>query len=106
LAILSTSASKKRQEQLLLESSKQKGELKRFESLKTMAGAIAHRFNNSMMAVQGNLDLMTMTLPDDSDEHQMASSAAQAARGASQIGSMMLSYVGQKSLQLKTFIPF
>lgn len=92
----------KRQEQLLLESSKQKGELKRFESLKTMAGAIAHRFNNSMMAVQGNLDLMTMTLPDDSDEHQMASSAAQAARGASQIGSMMLSYVGQKSLQLKT----
>ncbi len=92
----------KRQEQLLLESSKQKEELKRLESLKTMAGAIAHRFNNAMTAVQGNLDLITMILPDDSDEHQMASNAAQAARGASQVGSMMLSYVGQNPLQLST----
>ena len=91
----------KRQEQLVLESSKQQEELKRLESLKTMAGAIAHRFNNAMTAVQGNLDLMTMTLPDDSDEYQMASNAAQAARGASQVGSMMLSYVGQKPLQLQ-----
>ncbi len=90
----------KRQEQLVLESSRQQEELKRLESLKTMAGAIAHRFNNAMMAVQGNLDLLTMTLPGDSNEHQMALSAAQAARGASQVGSMMLSYVGQNSLQL------
>lgn len=92
----------KRQEQLLLESSMQKEELKRLESLKTMAGAIAHRFNNAMTGVQGNLDLIAMTLPDDSDEHQMASNAAQAARGASQVGSMMLSYVGQNLLQLQT----
>jgi len=92
----------KRQEQLVLESSKQQEELKRLESLKTMAGAIAHRFNNAMTAVLGNLDIMTMTLPEDSDEYQIASNAAQAARGAYQVGSMMLSYVGQNSLELKT----
>jgi signal transduction histidine kinase len=85
----------------VLESSKQQEELKRLKSLKTMAGAIAHRFNNAMMAVQGNLELMTETLPADSDELKMASRAAQAARGVSQIGSMMLSYVGQKNLHLQ-----
>lgn len=79
-------------------------QLKHLESLKTMAGAIAHRFNNAMMAVQGNLDLMTLTLPDDSEEYQMVSNAAQAAKGASQIGSMMLSYVGQQPLQLQELL--
>ena len=87
----------KRQEQLVLETSKQQEELKRLNSLRRMAGAIAHRFNNAMMAVQGNLDLMTKTLPVDSDELKMASDAAQAARGASQVGSMLLSYVEEKA---------
>ncbi len=91
----------KRQEQIVLESAMQQEQLKHFESLKTMAGAIAHRFNNAMMAVQGNLELMIETLSDDSDEYKMASDAAQAAKGASQVGSMMLSYVGQRPLQLR-----
>lgn len=78
-----------------------KEQLKRFESLNTMAGAIAHRFNNAMMAVLGNLDLMVLALPNESEEHKMALDATQAARGASQVGSMMLSYVGQRSLNLQ-----
>jgi PAS domain S-box-containing protein len=82
-----------------LEITRQHEQLKKLESLKTMAGAIAHQFNNSMMAVQGNLELMILTLPDDSSEREMAMNASKAARGASQIGSMMLSYVGQKKLQ-------
>jgi PAS domain S-box-containing protein len=101
LAYLVDISEQKRQEQLVLENSKQQEELKRLESLKTMAGAIAHRFNNAMMAVQGNLDLMTLTLPSDSNVSKMASDAAQAAKGASQVGSMMLSYVGQNPLHLR-----
>jgi len=73
-------------------------QLKNLESLKTMAGAIAHRFNNAMMAVQGNLDLITLALPFDSEVYKMASDASKAARGASQVGTMMLSYVGQQPL--------
>ncbi|MCI5208289.1 MAG: PAS domain S-box protein, partial [Candidatus Electrothrix sp. ATG2] len=91
----------KKQEQLALNHSEQQGELKRLESLKTMAGAVAHRFNNSMMAVQGNLELLSLVLPDASKEYEMVVDAAQAARGASQVGSMMLSYVGQRPLQLE-----
>ncbi len=83
-----------------------KEQVKHLESLKTMAGAIAHRFNNAMTAVQGNLDLMTMTLPQDCKEYQMASDAVLAAKGASQIGSMMLTYIGQRPprLQLENLV--
>lgn len=91
----------KAQEERRLEISRQKEQLKKLASLKTMAGAIAHRFNNSMAGVQGNLELMTGRLPDDSDEYLMASNALQAARGASQVGSMMLSYVGQQPLYVE-----
>ncbi len=79
-----------------LKTSRKEEQLKRSESLKTMAGSIAHRFNNAMMAIQGNLELMLETLPSDSKEYKMASDAIHAAGGASQVGSMMLSYVGQQ----------
>ena len=91
----------KKQEQLILEIRLQQEQLKRLESLKTKAGAIAHRFNNSMMVVLGNLGLMIQTLPANSKEKQMASEVLQAAEGASRVGSMMLSYVGQQPLQLQ-----
>lgn len=85
----------KEQETQRLEINKQKEQLNKFESLKTMAGAIAHRFNNAMMVVNGNLELAMHTFPDSSEEYQMLSNAAE---GASQVGSMMLSYVGQQPL--------
>ncbi|AGF76941.1 PAS domain S-box [Desulfocapsa sulfexigens DSM 10523] len=84
-----------------IETSRQVEELKKLASLKTMAGAIAHRFNNTMTAVLGNLNMMLYTLPEGSDQQEMASSAVQAAKDASQIGSMMLNYVGQHSSRLE-----
>ncbi len=84
-----------------LEIIQQQEELKKLASLKRMAGAIAHRFNNAMMAVEGNLGLMTLRLATGSDEYKMASNALLAARGATQVGSMMLNYVGQRPLQLQ-----
>lgn len=87
----------KKEQELLVK----KEQLKHLESLRTMAGAIAHRFNNAMTAVQGNLELMAATLPNDSDQQQMVKDAAQAAKGASKIGSMMLTYIGQRPPQLR-----
>jgi len=96
----------KEQELLNLENARKYEQLRSLESLRTMAGAIAHRFNNSMMAVQGNLDLMLMTLPANSTEKEMAFDALQAARGAAQVGSMMLSYIGQRprTLQVESLV--
>ncbi len=85
-----------------LETSRQVEELKKLTSLKTMAGAIAHRFNNAMTAVLGNLDMLNTCLQKGTNEQEMAFEAAQAARGASLIGSRMLNYVGQHSSQLET----
>jgi len=87
------------QESERLEAARQQEQLKKLDSLKTMAGAIAHRFNNAMMAVEGNLELMLLTLPDGTDEYRMASNAVESARGASHVGAMMLNYVGLKPLR-------
>lgn len=100
LTVIRNVTQQKRQEQQRLLESRQQEQLKKLESLKTMAGAIAHRFNNSMVSVMGNLELMTLTFAEGSEEHQMASNAFQSARGASQVGSMMMRYVGQQPLQL------
>lgn len=91
----------KKQEERRVQFSRQEEQLKKLDSLKTMAGAIAHRFNNAMMGVQGNLEFMTFRFPVDSDEYRIASQALQSATGASQIGAMMLSYVGQQPIQLR-----
>jgi len=101
MEIIRDITSQVKQEQLNISDTRKEEQLRNFASLKTMAGAIAHRFNNAMMVVQGNLDLMTCTLRTDSDEYKMATDATQAARGASQVGSMMLSYVGQQPLKLQ-----
>ncbi len=86
----------KQQEEVQLQLNQQQEEINKLESLKTMAGAIAHRFNNSMMVVEGNLELIGYTICDGSKEHKMFLNATQAAHDASQVGSMMLSYVGQR----------
>jgi len=89
------------QEAQKLKVTRQQEQLKKLASLKTMAGAIAHRFNNAMMAVQSNLELMVGSLPADSDEYRMASDAALAAGGATEVGSMMLSYIGQTTMHFQ-----
>jgi signal transduction histidine kinase/CheY-like chemotaxis protein len=98
MVIIRNITEQKEQEQRRLEISQHKEQLTKLASLKTMAGAIAHRFNNAMVGVQGNLELLTLVLPGNSREHVMVRHAFQAAKGASQIGSMMLSYVGQQPL--------
>ena len=92
----------KEQEAHRLEISKQKEQLKNIESLRTMAGAIAHRFNNAMMVIINNLAFVKLDLSDNSKAHRMISDTAQVATEASQIGSMMLSYVGQQPLKVQT----
>ena len=101
LVVATDITERREQEQFKLENTRQEEELKRFESLKTMAGAIAHRFNNSMTAVICNLELAEMSLTDGFAEPEIISDALQAAQGASQVGSLMLTYVGQIACQLK-----
>ncbi len=85
---------RKEQELLLLETTQRREQEKRIESLKTMAGAVAHRFNNSILVVLGNLEMLCRNFPDDSKAKNMALMALQEGQEASKIGQSMLTYLG------------
>ena len=68
---------------------------KKMESLGTMAGSIAHNFNNLLMVVLGNLEIAKADLPAESTAARNIQRAANASQRAADLSSMMLTYVGQ-----------
>ncbi len=67
----------------------------KYESLRLMAGGIAHRFNNSMHAVLGNLTFALEDLPGDSPAIDAIQKAQSAADGAAELGILLLACSGQ-----------
>ncbi|HZL98153.1 MAG TPA: ATP-binding protein [Terriglobales bacterium] len=65
------------------------------ESLGTMAGGIAHRFNNLLTGVLGYLELAKESLPPDSTASDHLREAEESARRAAELSRSMLIYVGQ-----------
>lgn len=78
-------------ERLRLEA--QSRNLERGESLARMASAIAHRFNNHLQVVLGDLELLNQSVSGEAGER--LASAARAARDAAEISNLMLLYLGQ-----------
>jgi len=72
-------------------------EQQRVESMKLMAGSIAHNFNNLLAAVIGNIELSTIDLPPDSKGYTYLQDAEKAAQNAAKLSGMMLTYVGQSN---------
>jgi PAS domain S-box-containing protein len=70
-------------------------QLQKAESLGRMAGAIAHRFNNYLMAVMGNLELGMGDQSLDTRSFQNLTHAMEAARQAAHLSTQMLAYLGQ-----------
>lgn len=69
--------------------------LQKTESLKRMAGAIAHHFNNQLTVVMGNLELTLDDLPSDTKNRPNLVAAMQAAHRAAEVSGLMLTYLGQ-----------
>ncbi|NQT71066.1 MAG: response regulator [Desulfobacteraceae bacterium] len=46
---------------------KRTAELNKLKAINTLAGGIAHQFNNALFGITGNLDLIEMDLPDNAD---------------------------------------
>lgn len=67
----------------------------KMESLGTMAGSIAHNFNNLLMVVLGNLEIAKEDLPDDAPAANSIQRATNASQRAADLSGMMLTYVGQ-----------
>ena len=98
IALMSTSVditARKRAENEKGKFEAQNRQLQKSESLGRMAGAIAHHFNNQLTGVMGNLELALGGLPRGSGPFDAVSKAMQAARHASEVSSLMLTYRGQ-----------
>lgn len=102
LGIVQDITARKQQEKKMLQNLRLQEECKRLMSLRTMAGAIAHRLNNSMTAILGHLELLEQNLPVSSPASKGVITTLEISRSAAQIGTTMLTYVGQKTRQLKT----
>ena len=73
----------------------QNRQLQKAESLGRMAGAIAHRFNNLLGVVLGNLEMVMNVLPSESAAVENLIDAIQAARKTAEVSGLMLTYLGQ-----------
>ena len=67
----------------------------KLRSLHVMAGAIAHNYNNLLMAVLGNLELARSDLDRGSVAAKLIQEALQAARRAAELSTQLLVYAGQ-----------
>ncbi len=86
---------RKRMEEERLRLEQQLRQVEKAESLGRMAGAIAHNFNNKLMAVMGNLELVLETLPQESNPRTSVLRAMQASHQATEISRLMLACIGQ-----------
>lgn len=73
------------------------------ESLARMAGAVAHHFNNKLMAVMGNLELASMAAGQDRKLSTHLLQARYASFQAAEMSALMLAYLGQALPEAETF---
>jgi PAS domain S-box-containing protein len=70
-------------------------QIRKDQSLGLMAGAIAHHFNDLLQTVMGNLELAMKDLFPRDEPVESLVEAMRAARRASEVSSLMLTYVGE-----------
>ena len=71
---------------------------RKLEAVSTLAGGVAHNFNNLLMVVLGNLELMRMDVPPGDILHRHIDAAEKSAQRAAHLSTLMLTYVGQTKI--------
>jgi two-component system cell cycle sensor histidine kinase/response regulator CckA len=96
-AVISDVSERKRAERIEEEKKldAQRQQLQKAESLERMAGAIAHHFNNYLMAVTGNLELAMGDLDRGGQPFDNLVNALHGARQAAEVSNLMLTYLGK-----------
>jgi len=64
------------------------------ESLRRMAGAVAHHYNNQLTVVMGSLQLYLGDLPENAENCRNLHHAVKAAKKAAAMGRQLLNYLG------------
>lgn len=77
-------------------------ETQKLEAIATLAGGIAHEFNNALMGISGNIDLLQMDLPDDANARKYADSMRVSSHRMSNLTDRLLAYARGGKYQPKT----
>lgn len=94
-AVQSELLARKRLEEERRKWERQQQQLQKANSLNSMAGAIAHHFNNQLGVVMGALEMAMEQLPKASKTMELLSTGMQGARKAVEVSRSMLTYLGQ-----------
>ena len=94
-AVRTELAERKRLEEEQRKWERQQQQIQKAKSLSSMAGAVAHHFNNQLCVVIGNLEVAMYDLPRFSEAAMSLKDAKEAAQKASEVSKSMLTYIGQ-----------
>ena len=64
----------------------------KMESIATLAGGVAHEFNNALMAVMGNIELLKMELPEDERRDKSLEAMNESGHRMSRLTDQLLAY--------------
>ena len=74
-------------------------EMQKLESLGQLTGGVAHDFNNVLMAILGNLDLLSRSVPADAKVGRLIDGAIQAAERGATLTMRMLAFARRQELR-------
>ena len=74
----------------------------KMEAIATLAGGIAHQFNNALTVVNSNIDLLEMNLPDDENVAGCARDIKASVCRMTQLTALLLAYARGGKYQVKT----
>jgi PAS domain S-box-containing protein len=76
-------------------------QVRKIEALSTLSGGIAHEFNNALMVVAGNIELLQMTQPDNQSIRKFAVSTNESIYRMSTLTQQLLAYAREGDVQLQ-----
>ena len=62
------------------------------EAIGTLAGGIAHQFNNALSGINGNIEILTWHLPDDENIRRYVDPMKDSAQRMTNLTSQLLAY--------------
>ena len=74
---------------------------RKIEALATLSGGIAHEFNNALMVVAGNIELLQMTLGDNDEVRKFARATNESIQRMTNLTQQMLAYARAGDYWLK-----
>jgi PAS domain S-box-containing protein len=89
-------------ERKLLEAQLQQAQ--KMEAIGTLAGGIAHNFNNLLMGIQGNASLILMDTDSDHPHYQKAKNVEKLVQSGSRLTSQLLGYAREGRFQVKPLL--